>query len=323
MPQQQLDDALAQLGDCRADIPARNAARRGIHLQARTGAGCGLQHLLRSRRQQLHARIAATLGEPVSRDCRGTNRRSWRSIATEAGLTEKAIGYWLKAGQQAMRGRAMTEAVAQLRKGLGPLSSMPDGTARQEQELDLQIALGQALMADKGLRRAGAGRGIRPRAAALRAARPTAATVRLLYRAVVCIHVVRGELDQRATAMPRRCDEQGERSRISACASLRVRMPAGIRAITWQVYRCAHRTSKRASLSYDPAHRRFYTSYWPMTICVQLLVIFPCRLLCLGYIDQARLRTDEALAEAGNRPIRLQFGFCVGVAWMSDWCIED
>jgi hypothetical protein len=37
--------------------------------------------------------------------------------------------------------------VAQLRKGLELLSGIVDGTARLEQELDLQITLGQALMA--------------------------------------------------------------------------------------------------------------------------------------------------------------------------------
>ena len=44
----------------------------------------------------------------------------------------------------------MTEAVAQLQKGLDLLKSMPDNPARQQQELDLRIALGQALTATKG-----------------------------------------------------------------------------------------------------------------------------------------------------------------------------
>jgi hypothetical protein len=44
----------------------------------------------------------------------------------------------------------MTEAVAQLGKGLDLLSGVPDGAARWEQELDLQIALGNALLATRG-----------------------------------------------------------------------------------------------------------------------------------------------------------------------------
>jgi hypothetical protein len=45
----------------------------------------------------------------------------------------------------------MTEAVAQLRKGLDLLSSGLDRVARHELELDLQITLAQALMAANGL----------------------------------------------------------------------------------------------------------------------------------------------------------------------------
>ena len=70
--------------------------------------------------------------------------------SSEADLTEKAVGYWLKAGQQAVARSAMTEAVAQSQKGLDLLTSMPDSSARQQQELDLRITLGQALAATKG-----------------------------------------------------------------------------------------------------------------------------------------------------------------------------
>ena len=45
MPQQQLDDGLGAARRRRADLPARDTARRGVHLQARAGAGRRLQHL--------------------------------------------------------------------------------------------------------------------------------------------------------------------------------------------------------------------------------------------------------------------------------------
>jgi predicted ATPase len=69
---------------------------------------------------------------------------------TEAGLAERAVGYWLKAGEQAMARSAMAEAVSQLRKGLDLVSGLPDSKARQQHELDLQIALGHALIATRG-----------------------------------------------------------------------------------------------------------------------------------------------------------------------------
>ena len=57
----------------------------------------------------------------------------------------------LKAGQQAIARCAMTEAVAQLRKGLGLPSGIPDETLRKEQELDLQIMLGTRAHGDQGI----------------------------------------------------------------------------------------------------------------------------------------------------------------------------
>ena len=45
----------------------------------------------------------------------------------------------------------MAEAVAQLTKGLRTLEGLPSGPARQRRELDLQLALGSALIATKGL----------------------------------------------------------------------------------------------------------------------------------------------------------------------------
>jgi hypothetical protein len=68
----------------------------------------------------------------------------------EAGLVEKAVGYWLKSGQRTVARWALIEAAARLRKGLDLLSRMPDGPARQEQELPLQVTLGHALLATKG-----------------------------------------------------------------------------------------------------------------------------------------------------------------------------
>jgi len=60
---------------------------------------------------------------------------------------EKAVAYWLKVGQQALARSAMTEAVALLRKGLAVLSDMPNYEHRQRDELEFQIALGQAFQA--------------------------------------------------------------------------------------------------------------------------------------------------------------------------------
>ena len=69
---------------------------------------------------------------------------------TEAGLVERAVDYWQRAGQQALARSAMAEAVAHLTKGLEVLTGLPAGSERQRRELGLQLALGQASIAAKG-----------------------------------------------------------------------------------------------------------------------------------------------------------------------------
>jgi predicted ATPase len=106
--------------------------------------------LLRSRRQRLHNRIAAMLEDRFP-EIVLAQPALLAQHCTAAGLAERAVGYWLKAGQRALARPAMTEAVAQLRKGLDVLAGLPDGPRRRQQELDLQIALGSALAATKGI----------------------------------------------------------------------------------------------------------------------------------------------------------------------------
>ena len=64
---------------------------------------------------------------------------------TEAGLIAQAVGYWYKAGQNAVQRSAYIEAIAHLRQGLALLQTLPETTERSRQELLLLIALGASL----------------------------------------------------------------------------------------------------------------------------------------------------------------------------------
>ena len=105
--------------------------------------------LLREPRRALHARIAETLESQFAEIAESQPELLARHC-TEAGLYEKAVGYWLKAGQQAVARSAMLEAEALLRRGLTSVSHLTDSISRREHELDLQIALGRALSQTQG-----------------------------------------------------------------------------------------------------------------------------------------------------------------------------
>jgi predicted ATPase len=69
---------------------------------------------------------------------------------SEAGLGEKAFGYWRAAGMRALETSANVEASAHLRKALHELEIQGTSAARAGQEVELQIALGTALTAARG-----------------------------------------------------------------------------------------------------------------------------------------------------------------------------
>ena len=98
--------------------------------------------LLRRRRQELHGRIAAVLEERF-RETVDQQPEILAHHCAQAGLTEKAITYWGRAGRQSLARSAMIEAVAQVRKGIELLPHLPEGPERWRQELDLQRVLGR------------------------------------------------------------------------------------------------------------------------------------------------------------------------------------
>src|SRR5207253_10848912 len=69
---------------------------------------------------------------------------------TEAGLNQQAIAYWQRAGQRAMQSSANLEAIRHLGKGLELVKTLPESPERLRQELNLQLALGPALIATRG-----------------------------------------------------------------------------------------------------------------------------------------------------------------------------
>jgi predicted ATPase len=107
------------------------------------------QSLLKSTRQQYHQRIAQAL-EARFPEAVETHPELVAQHYTEAGLHEQAVTYWQRAGTRALQRSANAEAIAHCRAGLELLPTLPQTTARLQEELALQVTLGPALIATKG-----------------------------------------------------------------------------------------------------------------------------------------------------------------------------
>jgi hypothetical protein len=96
--------------------------------------------LLRSQRQALHGRIAGRLKERFAEKTESQPELLARHL-TEAGVIDEAIACWSKAGRQAIARFANKEAEAHLTEAIELLHSLPENRARNEQEVDLHLAL--------------------------------------------------------------------------------------------------------------------------------------------------------------------------------------
>jgi predicted ATPase/class 3 adenylate cyclase len=105
--------------------------------------------LLKSRRQELHGRIVAVLEERFP-ELAEQRPELLADHATRAGMTERAVDYWLKAGRRSISRSAMAEAVLQLSKGLDLLATLPEDRARTRRQLELQSALCGAVVVTRG-----------------------------------------------------------------------------------------------------------------------------------------------------------------------------
>jgi class 3 adenylate cyclase/predicted ATPase len=152
--------------------------------------------LLKSRRQQLHARIAEALTAGEAPEP-APELLAWH--LTEAGLDERASEAWARAGLAALGRSAMTEAAAAFERAVGLLRELPPSAERKRREVELLGRLGVALANIKGPASAEVER-VQERAGALAAELgDTQAWFRArwtLWR----IHAVRAQLDQ-ATAI--------------------------------------------------------------------------------------------------------------------------
>jgi tetratricopeptide (TPR) repeat protein len=293
VPEQQLDSALVQLVD------AELMFRHGTSLNAEyTFKHALIQDtaygtLLRTRRHQLHARIASTLEGHFPEVVAAHPAVLARHFA-EAGQAEKAAGYWLKAGQQTMARSAMTEAVAQLKQGLKVLAALPDGPRRQQQELELQIVLRSALAATKGYSAADVGETIaRARTLAEQIDRPE-----YLLRLTLgqwAFHLHRSE-HKLALSLAEQIEKIGV-ARNDVTAQLRGRRASGLSRCFLGEFVAARALLEQCHRLGDPAHRAQSTglSDDPHATMLAYLAV---TLTYLGYIDQARVRLNDALSEA-------------------------
>jgi class 3 adenylate cyclase len=149
LPDAELRDALARLAAAelvfrRGRSPAASYTFK--HALVRDAA---YHSLLRSRRAEIHCRIAEALRDRSG----GTAEPQPELLAfhyTEAGLAEPAVEHWRRAGERSVARFANREAVGHFRRALEVLGALPPGAARDRLEAELRLAQVVPLIAVHG-----------------------------------------------------------------------------------------------------------------------------------------------------------------------------
>jgi len=317
--QQQLDDALQQL------VHAELIFRRGIPPDAEYTFKHALVQeaaystLLRGQRQHLHARITTTLEERFPEIVTSQPGLLARHCA-EGGMAEKAIAYCLAAGEQAIARSAMAEAVAQLRRGLNLLTSLSDTAGRRRHELNLQIALGRALIATKGQGARATGEAYaRARQLCEQLERP-AQLLPVLFGQWIH-YLLRAEL-RLARRSAAELQQLGKAQDDTSLKFVACRW-GGVTDLYLGEFTAARAELEHGLALFDPVQRPFYAALEAYDAHVAILSYLSRILVSLGYFDQARTRRDAALAEASKLGHTFTLAHSLFLACLDEWSVKS
>jgi predicted ATPase len=275
--------------------------------------------LLRSSRQQLHAQIAEAL-EARSPELLESQPELFAQHYSEAGLVEKSVAYWGKAGRRSAGRSATAEAAAQLQRGLDQLARLPDTPQRQRQELELCSALGAALNVVKGLAAPETGHAYARARELSEQLGSRSEFLQVLYGQSI-YHGSRGEID-----CARRLDE--DLLHLSVHRNDSAGLVLGHLSSGRNLMFAGEFGPSRAALQqvlalYDPiAHGSLVhqTGTHPNINSKAHLGVV---LFCLGLPDQGLARSDEAIAEARRLAHPASLGASMALAMVLLWLVGD
>ncbi|MEM7354661.1 MAG: hypothetical protein AAF657_27885, partial [Acidobacteriota bacterium] len=258
------------------------------------------QRLTVARRVQLHRRI----GEALEATHGGRPEEVTAALAThfERGRTHrKAVEYHVMAAQRAIRQSAYREAVQHLNRGLDFMKLLPDNDECRGQELALQTALGNALVATRGYGVEEVGQSY-TRAYELSRLLDQPAEELTAAWGLAFFRVMRAEFEE-AKALGQECLQRGQAAGDGALTLI------GHRILGMTLHYTGDQVGAREHLERDLDSERSRLGRGaeleePLVYCRSLLGLV---LWILGYPDQALERCHEAakMARRINHPMSL------------------
>ena len=263
------------------------------------------QALLRGKRQQLHGRIVRTLVERFPDTVRSRPELVARHYE-ESGQFREAARYRLIAGQRALAQSGSLEAVEQVNEGLRLLAGLPEGAGRDRLEIPLQVTLGAALAATRGLAAPEVG-GAYARARRLCEQIGERAQLLTVLYGQTEFHLDRAEL-RHALAIAKELLAEAEQQRETP-ARLTGHSAVGVISFYLGQLEAAGRHLEQAIALHDLPQSRYLPLVQPYNHRIKCLGFLSWNLFSQGYPDRAVERQREALTRARllSHPATLAF----------------
>ena len=242
----------------------------------------------------------------------------------QAGLIEPAIDYLQKAGQRAIQRSATTEAIGHLKHALELLHSLPKHPERARTELELQVMLGQAMIAGRGYAAAETKEVLLRAKSLIDECTIPSQKFAILYGIWACYYVGGEVAMLRAAAEDFLAQAERHDDTAALCLSHRT---LGTTLVTMGDFVGGRWHLERARALYDPVNHAGFRYQYGQDIGAAALCYLCWALWHLGYVEQASEVAAEAmaLAEASSHPHTLAYTIC-HARGMLDVCrgrIED
>jgi predicted ATPase len=250
--------------------------------------------LLRSTRQQLHAQIAEAL-ESHSPELTDIQPALFAQHYAEAGLVEKSVAYWGKAGRRSAARSAMVEAAVQYQKGLDQLALLPENREHMQQELEFWRALGGVFAAVKGSAALETGHAYARSRELWEQLDSPSEFLQIPYGQSV-YHVNRGELD-----LALRLDEdllRTSRQRNDIAGLILGHLSSGRTQFFAGRFALSRSHLGEVLALYDPVSHPLLVQQVGFHPQVISRAVLGNVLLCLGFSDQALAQSSAAIADA-------------------------
>jgi predicted ATPase/ABC-type dipeptide/oligopeptide/nickel transport system ATPase component len=254
-----------------------------------------------------HAKIAQFLQQDAPESAHDEPEKLGHHL-TEAGFPEQAIPYWQRAAEIAIRRSAIREGISYLGTALDTVRKLPESPQRTRLELDLQIALGPALMAMNGYG-APEVEAVYSRARQLCEQSEETPKLFTVLRGLWGYYVVRGELET-AYELGDRCVALARRARKQPLA-LWAHYAVGMTLYHLGEFTSALDHFEKGMDLYDVRKRNFQRALQdPGVACLSYRALTQW---IIGYPDQALRTSQDAvnLAKSLNHPFSMAYALSI------------